>query len=683
MALTAARTELDIALVGQDETQRMLEQAKAKMAELEGKTKSLTAATKAQTAAAKESATATASVNGALGGLAQRISGPLEGIGKLKESISKGIEIFGFAGMAITGLVDGISFLANAFDDSAEKAAKNAEEMAKTKEESDRLKKATDGLRDSLNAMNRAAGLSGAALASQRAKLAGLRGDVQDARFYQVEAQIETEAARADDLTETILKNREKEVGLLEMISKEAKVVATAEKEIADIQSKAAKERAALKSSDTLEAIKNIALAKEIAAQEQAAVAQIRERTKDQREAVRLANANVEAIRRENKELERQREVQMEIVDATAAQLAEVVSPTGARDGGGEGGGRARGAAARTAEKSETEKQQMLRQMRRDFELDEEDEFRKHQRRLANIQLGDDNVQAAATMRANIVAELAKLPTDATAKAYEPLKAELQKQLKALDAITAAHVKMGIDALVFTEEQDKVIATWEKERAAIDQVKEAIGGLTETQQKAAEEAKKMRDELERAMPADLFEKFSGPLEQLGQIAAPAFEAVSQAVSGVTAQLAKYKDGQQSLTASLIGAGGAIAGQIAKNVDGVKAEATVRAAFETAMGFATLFSNPAASVGHFTAAAMFAGLATGVVKMPSSGGGQSAKDTKPAASTRDSGMGGGGGGVVTNVYNLQTGIIDGQSTAIAFRRAEQTARNTGMASAGGW
>ena len=44
---------------------------------------------------------------------------------------------------------------------------------------------------------------------------------------------------------------------------------------------------------------------------------------------------------------------------------------------------------------------------------------------------------------------------------------------------------------------------------------------------------------------------------------------------------------------------------------------------------------------------------------------------------------GGGGTITNVYNLQTGIVDGQSTAQAFRRAEMQARNTGMASAGGW
>jgi hypothetical protein len=45
--------------------------------------------------------------------------------------------------------------------------------------------------------------------------------------------------------------------------------------------------------------------------------------------------------------------------------------------------------------------------------------------------------------------------------------------------------------------------------------------------------------------------------------------------------------------------------------------------------------------------------------------------------------GGGGGQITNVYNLNTGIVDGPSTAHAFRRAEMTARNTGMASAGGW
>jgi hypothetical protein len=101
-----------------------------------------------------------------------------------------------------------------------------------------------------------------------------------------------------------------------------------------------------------------------------------------------------------------------------------------------------------------------------------------------------------------------------------------------------------------------------------------------------------------------------------------------------------------------------------------------------MGFATL-ANPVESAGHFTAAAMFGLAAGGVLKTGASSGagGQKAPATRTASTTATSSSG--GGGPITNVYNLQTGIVDGQSTARAFRQAEQQARNTGMASAGGW
>jgi hypothetical protein len=135
--------------------------------------------------------------------------------------------------------------------------------------------------------------------------------------------------------------------------------------------------------------------------------------------------------------------------------------------------------------------------------------------------------------------------------------------------------------------------------------------------------------------------------------------------------------------AVTGSASSIAGAIAKQVGGVKAEAGVRAIFETAMGFATLVSNPVESAGHFTAAAMFGLAAGGVLKTGASSGagGQKAPATRTASTTASSNTG--GGGPITNVYNLQTGIVDGQSTARAFRQAEQQARNTGMASAGGW
>ena len=160
MALTAARTELNVSLVGEDETIRMLEDAKKRMSELEAKTRSLTGATQAQTQAAKAQEAATTSVNGTLGRMAGAISGPLEGIGKLKESISKGIEIFGFLGSGVTAAINAFNFLSDAFDDSDEKAAALEAQMKKNKAETDRLKGATDALSLSLARMQAATGAS-------------------------------------------------------------------------------------------------------------------------------------------------------------------------------------------------------------------------------------------------------------------------------------------------------------------------------------------------------------------------------------------------------------------------------------------------------------------------------------------------------------------------------------------
>jgi hypothetical protein len=285
--------------------------------------------------------------------------------------------------------------------------------------------------------------------------------------------------------------------------------------------------------------------------------------------------------------------------------------------------------------------------------------------------------------RDKVAAELASLPQGAMAAAFAPLKTELEKRLVELDALAKQHAQMGIAEYFDQEAADKVLSTWEAEQKAVEGVVAALSTLGETRLKAAEDAAKMREQLDRENLAGYVTNFSDALQTLGQVQAPAFEVVSESLAGINAQMGKFKDGQQSLTTAIVGSAGAIAGAVGKKIDSVKVEAGIRALFETAMGFATL-GNPAESAGHFTAALMFGLVAGGAIKAtPRAGdGGGSKAPAKAAASTRDSTMGG-GGGTITNVYNLQTGIVDGQSTAMAFRRAEMTTRNTGMASAGGW
>lgn len=679
MALTAARTELDIALVGQDETQRMLEEAKARMAALEGQTKSLTAATKTQTAAAVQQRSALEATNDKMKGLAARAEGVVGGVDKIKGAFDKVVGTLGFVGMAVQGAIAGFTFLKDLFDDSAEKAEKHAKKLEAAKRETERLKEATDRLSSSLSFFQGVIKGAGAALATQRATLAELQGDMETAAFERAGVAIEQNKAQIEALSDAQTKawkqNREQ-------VSQETE----SRLKIRDIDEKIAKAKKAESQarSDLIQRFDK----EEARTRRDAATAQIAElNVAKAAELARMqqAKAAIKSGEEAYEQLSEQLRLEKEIANQRLVNLGKVASEEQkpAKPSGGGGGRGKSGPSPEDVEREALERAKRLQDTK--LALFEEDlrAEQARQRRMQKEMLGEENVAAAAKMRESILAELAKLPTDATAKAFEPLKAELQKQLKALDAVTESHVNYTIGAMFFTDEQDKVIDAWEKEQEAIGKVKESIDSLAEAQKKAAEEAAKMRDELARAVPADFFENLSGPLEQLGKIAAPAFEAVSDSVSGITAQLAKYKEGQQSLTASLIGSSGAIAGAIAKQVDNVRVEAGIRAIFEGAMGFATMFTNPAQSAGHFTAATMFGLAAGGVIKTGGgAGGGQKAKDSKPAASTRESGMSG-GGGPITNVYNLQTGIIDGQSTALAFRRAEQTARNTGMASAGGW
>ena len=689
MALTAARTELNVSLVGEDETIRMLEDAKKRMGELEAKTRSLTSAAKAQTDAAKAQQAATVGVNDRLKGLAERAEGVVGGIDKVKGAFEKVVGVAGFLGMAVSGAIDAFNFLKEAFGTSAEEAAKVEAQMAATKKESERLKGSVDELRKSLSQLQGAAAGAGAGLANQRAKLAQLRGDVQEAAFQTQEAAIETEFAKVDEIQGKITANVNKQAELQSMISKERTAVIAADKEIADIQKRSAEERKALKASDALEAIKARDVANQISQREADAVAKVRQRVADQREAVKLAQLNVDALEEANKRLAIERDLQTEIADATAAQLASIVmGGTKETKPSGGGGGAGRPIANELAQR-EADWKDFLGQFER--EVRDRSAYAQHLRQMQADNLdrqkklmGEPQLFAEAErMRKRIADELAALPGDATAKAFDPLRTELQKSAKALDEFLASRVDVGDRVAITLQEEDAIVAAYEKQGEALDKLKVSTAELGETRAKAREESEKMREAMARALPAEVVNNFAAGLEQLGQMQAPVFEAVQESLAGVAAQMAKFKEGQTSLASAIVGSASAIAGAVAKKVGGVKAEAGVRAAFEVAMGIATAFTNPAESLGHFAAATAFGLLAGGkVVSTDARASGGQKAPAKAAATTRESGMGGGGGSV-TNVYNLQTGIVDGQSTAMAFRRAEMTARNTGMASAGGW
>lgn len=678
MALTAARTELNVSLVGEDETIRMLEDAKKRMAELEAKTRSLTGATQAQTQAAKAQEAATTSINGTLGRMAGAISGPLEGIGKLKESLNKGIEIFGFLGSGVTAVITAFNFLSDAFDDSDEKAAALEAQMKKNKAETDRLKASTDALSESLARVQAATGRSAATLGGMRAELADLRGDTETALFEREGVAVEQLKTKLGELqaedTKRVAERKRAVAEIIDAQSKFQSLEAKQQKLLKEARNEEAKSISGFNREEQKERAKTLR-------SEALALGAI---VATQRAKYDIAIKNRDAIDQGNEALQEEIKLTKEIANQRLINLGKPDAPETKAGGGG---GRAAGGPSPEDIAAQLEQEEALRQERRErafeFRIEELDEERKHQRRLALAGVGEENLATLRETRDKVAAELASLPQGAMAAAFAPLKTELEKRLVELDALAKQHAQMGIAEYFDQEAADKVLSTWEAEQKAVEAVNAALSALGETRLKAAEDAAKMREQLDRENLAGYVTNFSDALQTLGQVQAPAFEVVSESLAGINAQMGKFKDGQQSLTTAIVGSAGAIAGAVGKKIDSVKVEAGIRALFETAMGFATL-GNPAESAGHFTAALMFGLVAGGAIKATprASDGGGSKAPAKAATSTRDSTMGG-GGGTITNVYNLQTGIVDGQSTAMAFRRAEMTARNTGMASAGGW
>lgn len=677
MALTAARTELNVSLVGEDETIRMLEDAKKRMAELESKTRSLTGATKAQTEAAKAQQSALEATNGKLMGMAKKAEGVVEGVDKVKGAFEKVVGVAGFLGMAVSGAIDAFNFLRNAFDDSEEKAAELEKQMARNKAETEKLRSATDALTSSLNRMKAATGQSAAVLAAERATLAELRGDMVTAAFEKAGVAIEQQKLKLNELrAEEKKRDQERAAAVQEVIDSQAREQALVAKQDRLRREAVIAENEARRSFDKTEG-REKALRLRAEADAQGVVLAV------ERARGRLALQARDAIDEANTGLREQLDINKQILDQQLINLGKPEQAEVAPRGGGGGGRRAVEDVGPTPEEL-AEQARKRREFYHEFRLEELEEEKKHQRRMALAGLGEDNLSALRTTRDAVAAELASLPQGAMAAAFAPLRTELEKRLTELDGLAKQHAQMGIAEYFDQEQADKVLSAWEAEQKAIEQVNAALSALGETRIKAAEESARLAEQLERENLAGYVDNFKGALEALSEVQTPAFEAISASLAGVSAQMGKFKDGQQSLTAAIVGSAGAIAGAVADKVASVRVEAGIRALFETAMGFATL-GNPAESVGHFTAAAMFGLVAGGVIptaaKAGTGGGGQKAPK-KEAMSTREGALSG-GGGQVTNVYNLNTGIVDGQSTAQAFRRAEMQARNTGMASAGGW
>jgi chromosome segregation ATPase len=686
MALTAARSELNVALVGESEVSAMLEQSKRQMAELEAKIRSLTGASKEQTAAAKASGSGLDAVNGKMTGLAKRAEGLVEGVDKIKGAFNKVVESAGFIGMAVSGAVTAFEFLREVFDTSAEEAAKLEAQMQATKAKTEQLKTSIDRLSGSMRAMQAATGQGAAALASERAALSELQGDFERAAFEREGAAFEQAKQRESELRSDKAKTLAAEL-------ESHKQLTTAGVQIADLKRKqAAEDLALLHEENRARKAGRVVDREEIEAQR---------RTKALQYTLDIANATVlksvaeQANKAATTQLDQITE-RVDIASKTTRQMLENISKFGQvsvpqqdAGGGGGGGGGARQMVEMAAVR-EAERQQFLEWLgETQREAAALNKLRADSAKADEVRRNAVRDEAAlfdelGALRLKVTAELGNLPTTGiTAEAFKDVREKLAKQLADIDRLTAARVQASRDGGMTTAEEDAITAALARQREEMEKLTGMTEDLAVARGKAAQVAAEELEKAKLAKPLEDLEKYKEGIGQLTQMAVPAFGEIGTVLSQVTDQLQKYKDGQTSMTKAVTNSASSIAGAIAKQVGGVKAEAGIRALFETAMGFATLVSNPVESAGHFTAAAMFGLAAGGVLKTGASSGagGQKAPATRTASTTATSGSG--GGGPITNVYNLQTGIVDGQSTARAFRQAEQQARNTGMASAGGW
>ena len=704
MALTAARTELNVILQGADETARMLQEARERMQQMETRLRALTAAANAQAGASAGAAGATAEFSDRINAAATAVDGYRDridgGIGKVKQYI----DLFGDIGDIVSGAIDGYKFLSDAMSDSDEEAArlkKSLEDQAKAAEETrksiEQLAKAQQeaivGLRS-----------TGQSALQEQIKLAELQKDEELAASLRRKLEHQAQLDRIAELKEQVALKAEEEVIADQAIRDATRRINDNQRYVNEQQAEA--DRLSVEvARKKLEIQETFAQSSETGAGIAIALAS---EIKDSEEKIKNIKKEIFAITHSTIEPEK---VRLETATQTFKALINQQSAMRGLLGFAEkvaaalkgsdnvlqmdvldeskpkrtGGGGGKSKAERDRERAELRDRNRETYLELKYELDERDKLQK--RASDSASKGEELFEQQRDMRDRILAELAGLPTDATAKAFDPLRNELKKQLAELDKVMKDHqVKLPYSMIdgVDLEAAGKVLDQWDKEADNIDKVDVALQALNETRAAATAEAEKMADAMLRANISGTISSTTEALQALSAIQAPAFEAISESVAGITAQFGKFKEGQMSLASAIVGSAGAIAGAVANKVLGVREEAGVRALFEGAMGIATAFSNPLESAGHFAAAAAFGAVALGGFKSTPRGGdgGGSKAPAKAAASTRDSTMGG-GGGTITNVYNLQTGIVDGQSTAMAFRRAEMTARNTGMASAGGW
>jgi hypothetical protein len=575
MALTAARSDLTISVVGEDETQKMLADAQANMSALEGKIKSLQRTGQAQAATASKQSSALGGLNSKMAGAAKGAEGLFEGLDKTKGAFDKIVGAIGFAGIAITSLVAVGGELVDWLMSSNDELAKLDEELAKTKTDAEAFAKSMDAMATSIAGVVVSANTLEGKTASLRAKLAELQGDAIGAEFERRmmrELELKGEMAELDAGMDAARAAQSKATAATASIQKELTEGMAREKQLA---------------------------------------AEIAKVQMDAKLGIKDADAEI---------------------TFTKSVLLQ-----------------------RTQAENKANRDLLATTTKRTGELDAQVEALAEQKRLANQIMGMFSTQAFVDPAAVVDGAEPPKPPTGPRRAVKTFEDELADIRAANKDLREAQGLLWDDSLREARER-------EAERLKV--IADALKAEEAARKAAAEKATKMR--LDETQPVYDF------ADALTSSLVPALGEVGTVMSAITAQFDRFREGQASLTEALAGGATEIAAFAAKSIGGVKAEAAVRAVYEGAMGFATL-ANPVISAGHFTAAAMLTGVATGVIGSGGGGGGEKKRGI-PRAENTQQGRNEDGGGMKTVVINTMFG--DRQSIAAGIRQADRSTRGTG-------
>jgi hypothetical protein len=585
MALSAAKSDLTLSLVGEDETAQMLADANDRVSALEGKLKSLKAAGDQQAASARAQGSALNNANKSMATFSKSAEGMVEGLDKAKGAFGKITGALGFWGAAITGAVALGSELINMLSATSGEIAKLEGELATSKKSADEFATSMREMSNAITAAQISSNNLATSTAGLRSRLATLRGDLVGAEFERRQAEQLAIAGQILDVETKMAESRAAQTKAMEQAAKAQEQVekgaAVEAKLRAELQKAEMDRKLGLKTQDgEILHLKSLQLQRTI------------DENKQNRNLLAGAERRTKELETQVDSLAEQKNLMRDIIGLMQGQKFEVpgatdpVTPPKPRGGG-------------SGPAKETDRE------RRERELQQQ-------------------------------------------------KEDMQRQIRMNREFTA-QVMENIDLRIKREQEE-----------------------LRFMEEVAEKAAKFRAAKEQWARDDIALPVIDFASALTSNLVPALSEVEAAMSKVSAIFEDFRNGQKSLTEALGAGATEIAAFAAKAIGGVKAEAAVRAAYELAMGFATL-ATPAISAGHFTAAAMLGAVAVGLIPTGASASGP--KNGKKAPGKKgDSGPSEAPASTV--VYNISAGVMDGQSVNHAIRQSERSSRGTGYSRAAG-